>query len=242
MVHFEPAAAAAPNLPTEAATFQWGEKAPTCAVVFGGLNSMYVNPEVWMLPMRWGEKAVQFFPPNPEPEPQEEEDSENARGGIHGELGGLGFATAVRLKRAAALAASSARRKVAAAAGAGGAAGGGAIADDGETGVDAWRLFEPGGAGGEKGAGKRSRRASLPGGFSAGGAALGFEVLRPHQEGQRRKEQGEDAANRGGSGGGVLRPGDDGGGGGDGGGMLESAAEIEVSPSMSAPGLCMGAR
>ena len=234
------AAAAAAILPTEAATFQWGSKAPTCAVVFGGLNSMYVNPEVWMLPLRWGEKAVQFFPPNPEPEPKGDE-NENHQGGARGELGGLGFATAVRLKRAAALAASTARRKVAsAAAGAngGGTAGGGSIAEISETGIDAWRLFQAGSTGGEKGAGKKHRRASLPGGFSAAGAAaLGFEANYSQQ--QDRHQQGEGVANRAGGGEGVLRPGEDGGGDG---GILESAAEIEVSQSTWAPSLGIGVR
>lgn len=49
--------------PSEAATFQWGNNPPSCAVIFGGLNFMYVKPEVWILPLRWREKTVQFSPP-----------------------------------------------------------------------------------------------------------------------------------------------------------------------------------
>lgn len=228
------ASAAAPTapakLPSEAATFQWGEKAPTCAVVFGGLNSMYVNPEVWLLPLRWVENTVQFFPPSPEPEPDRTEEGNDTING----LGGLGFATAVKLKRAAAVAATTARGRVAANAGesAGSNTGKGAAAALGGVGVgdSAWRLFQAGGAGAGKGD-VVNRRASLPGGLAAGAAPLslgpGLDLLQPYQQQQQQHEYGVEGHLVSGVGGGVAavgRRGDD-----DHNGMLESAAEMEVS-------------
>lgn len=213
-----PAAEAAAKLPSEAASFQWGEKPPACAVVFGGLNSMYVTPEVWILPLRWRENTVQFSPPNPEPEPQEERNEKPHNGKSGGGLGGLGFASTVRLKRAAGLAAATARGRVTAAA----AAGGGATVGGNGEGDDTWRLFQAGRVGEGRGAGKH-RRASLPGGFTAGAAALGLDILRSHE--QQRHEIAAGVV--GGAGGGAAMAGqrdDD-----DRVGMQESAAEIEVS-------------
>ena len=216
-------AAAAAKLPSDPARFQWGERPPSCAVVFGGLNSMYVNPEVWILPLRWREKTVQLSPPSPEPEPQESEELQ--RGERAAGLAGLGFATTVRLKRAAGLAAATAREKVTAAAGGwgeGSAPNGGGTEDD-----NTWRPFHAGRVGGAGGAGAgRHRRASLPGGFATGAAALGLEILRA--QGQQRQE----------SKGGVV----DGVGGDDRGGVQESAAEIEVSAIRRSAEVLSGAK
>lgn len=166
---------------------------------------MYVNPEVWLLPLRWRENTVQFAPPEPE---QPEKNNEKLRNSNSGGLGGLGFATAVRLKRAAGLAAATARGRVAAAA----AAGGGAAVGGVGTGDDARRLFQVGRVGEALGAGKQ-RRASLPGGFAAGAAALGLEIVRSlEQHGQEVEERP------------AGEKGDD-----EWVGMQESAAEIEVS-------------
>ncbi|CAM9882196.1 unnamed protein product, partial [Laminaria digitata] len=120
--------------PTEAATFQWGDSdsVPPCALVFGGLNSMYVNPEVWLLPLRWREKTVQFSPPPPrEPggggartggdERRRAYNNNNNTGGGGGWGGGggvvagLGFASSARLKGKVGAAAAAARGNVAAA-------------------------------------------------------------------------------------------------------------------------------
>lgn len=164
-------ASPASSLPSEGAVFQWGEKAPTCAVIFGGLNSMYVSPEVWMLPLRWGERTVPFFSPKSEPEP-------NLRRGEGGTLGsggnadrgkrGLGISTTGKLKGAVATAAATAQGRAAASADAGRRVegGGGATTNKIGTGDDAWRLFQAGSTGVES-AGVKHRRASLPGGFAA---------------------------------------------------------------------------
>lgn len=50
-----------PPRSNSAATLQWGLDPLSCAIIFGGLNSMYVNPEVWLLPMRWQQKMVPLF-------------------------------------------------------------------------------------------------------------------------------------------------------------------------------------
>eukprot|EP00903_Cladosiphon_okamuranus_P011651 g10959.t1 len=216
------AVAAAAKLPSDMARFQWGERPPSCAVVFGGLNSMYVNPEVWILPLRWRENTVQFSPPSPEPGPPQEETGKphsSERGGGGG-LGGLDFATTVRLKRASGLAATKARGRVAAAAAAGG---GVALSGSGTKDDTTWRLFQAGRVGGAGAGAGKHRRASLPGGFATGAAALGLEILRSQE--QRRRQEIEVGMMDGvGGGAEVGGQGDD----GDRGGMQGSAAEIEA--------------
>lgn len=232
----EPPAAAAAKLPSEAATFQWGEKAPTCAVVFGGLNSMYVNPEVWLLPLRWVENTVQLFPPSADPDSQrtEKEDGNetNTRNDTIDGPGGIGFATAVRLKKTARVAAGTARGNVAANTGAssgsnsGRAAGAAAVAGVG-AGDNAWRLFQAGGASAGKG-NEKYRRASLPCDLAAGAAALGLgsglDMLRPHQQQQQHRIESHLVSGVGGEVATIGREGDD-----DHRGMLEPDAEMEVS-------------
>lgn len=179
---------------------------------------MYVNPEVWILPLRWRENTVQFSPPSPDPE-EENQELFNPKGGGLGL--GLGFASTVRLKRAAGLAAATARGRVnsAAAAGRGGVATGG-------TEDDTWRVFQAGRVEAGAGAGKH-RRASLPGGLATGAAALGLKILRSQEQQQQRPEaEGDmvDGADGWAGRSGRTRGDEDGVGV-----QQESAAEIEVS-------------
>lgn len=210
------------NIPSDAAVLQWGQKAPCCAVIFGGLNSMYVNPEIWVLPLRWIEKAVQLSPPNPEPDPQQHEGSGNGRGNR------LGFATAVNIKTAGAAAAATVRGRVTpVAAGRKGAretemvvnAVGGNQAMDGT-----WRLFQAGGGSVEAGKGKH-RRATLPYDLAAEVAGrmpdspnLYHQQQQQHPLHDMRENFGGEVQGAGGREAGHDR-----------GGMSESAAEIEVS-------------
>lgn len=48
-----------------AAAYRQDTGVPRCAIIFGGLNTMYVSPDVWILPLQWREKTVQFFPTQP---------------------------------------------------------------------------------------------------------------------------------------------------------------------------------
>ncbi|CAM9473756.1 unnamed protein product, partial [Scytosiphon promiscuus] len=209
------------NIPSDAAVLQWGQKAPCCAVVFGGLNSMYVNPEMWVLPLRWVEKAVQLSPPPPEPETRQDEDGESGRGNR------LGFAAVANIKTAGAVAAATARRRAAPVAvdrtgtrGAGmvvNATGGNRPADD------AWRLFQAGGIS----MGARTvdhRRASLPGGLTAEAARRAQDSLHPyHLQQHQQNLRHETRENAGGElHGAVEREVDH-----DPGGMPGTAAEIE---------------
>ena len=64
---------------------------------------MYVNPEVWLLPLRWREKTVQFSPPPPDPSGGGGGRAYYNNGSVWGGgalsmRGGLGFASSVRLK------------------------------------------------------------------------------------------------------------------------------------------------
>ncbi|CAM9463722.1 unnamed protein product [Ectocarpus fasciculatus] len=175
-------ASPASNLPSEGAVFQWGENAPTCAFIFGGLNSMYVSPEVWLLPLRWGERTVPFFSPKSESEPNLQRGERGlfgSGGNADRGKGGLGVSATGRLKGAVATAAATAQGRAA------------ASADDGRkvegvggttpnkigTGDGAWRLFQAGSTGVEK-PGVKHRRASLPGGF----AALEFDNRHSNRE------------------------------------------------------------
>ncbi|CBJ34047.1 conserved unknown protein [Ectocarpus siliculosus] len=172
----------ASSLPSEAGVLQWGEKAPTCAVIFGGLNSMYVSPEVWMLPLRWGERTVPFFSPKSEPEPN----LQRGDGGAIGSGGDadrgkreLGMSTSGRLKGGVATAAATAQGRTAASADGGRRVQGvgGATVNKIGTGDGAWRLFQAGSTGVEN-ARVKHRRASLPGGF----AGFAFDANRSNGE------------------------------------------------------------
>ncbi|CAM9912117.1 unnamed protein product [Ectocarpus sp. 8 AP-2014] len=172
----------ASSLPSEAAVFQWGEKAPTCAVIFGGLNSMYVSPEVWMLPLRWGERTVPFFSPKSEPKPNLQRGDGGAFGsGGNADRGkrGLGISTSGRLKGGVATAAATAQGRAAASADGGRRVQGvgGATVNKIETGDGPWRLFQAGSTGVEN-ARVKHRRASLPGGF----AGFAFDANRSKGE------------------------------------------------------------
>ncbi|CAM9510657.1 unnamed protein product [Ectocarpus sp. 13 AM-2016] len=210
----------ASRLPSEAAVFQWGEKAPTCAVIFGGLNSMYVSPEVWMLPLRWGERTVPFFSPKSEPEPN----LQRRDGGTYGSGGnadrgkrGLRISSSSRLKGGVAMAAATAQGRAAASAEGGRRVQGvgGATVNKIGTGDGAWRLFQAGSTGVEK-TGVKHRRASLPGGF----AALAFHAGHSNQD-QPIHEKGVAGL----AGVAPARPGSD---NDDHNGMAEATAEIEA--------------
>lgn len=226
---------------SDAANFQWGNDVPSCAVVFGGLNSMYVNPEVWILPLRWREKTVQFSPPPLNSQGIEGEGKSN--GGGSG-LARLGFASMVSVATSAAAVAAAAREKVAAARARGQGKGGASAAVDGTAVDEAWRLWqsrgaaESGGSGiacniveGVRGAGtpgslggdRQHRRASLPAAGTVGSALVVDAIQRQNGAtaggGVRRSGTGRGAGGR-------LEDAVE--AGGDGIGMAESAAEIEV--------------
>lgn len=235
-----------PKSSSDAAKFQWGNDAPSCAVVFGGLNSMYVNPEVWILPLRWREKTVQFFPPPLNSQEVKGEKTES-NGGTSGPAR-LGFASAVRVATSAAAAAAAAKTKVAGA-GVRGPGKGGASAVVHGTAVDeAWRLWqargaaEGGGSGGvyavedvggvgtsgSLGGDRHHRRASLPVAGTAGSALL-VDVIR-RQHGAAAGEGGRRSVARSGAAGRMeeWEPKDAVEAGEGGVEMIESAAEIEV--------------
>lgn len=221
-------AATVEDVPSDAAVLQWGHKPPCCALIFGGLNSMYVNPEVWVLPLRWSEKAVQLSPPQPEPEPRQYENGDNFGGGNR-----LGFATAVNIKTAGAVAQATAggraapvavdRRSARTEETIVDAAGGNRVGDG------TWRLFQAGG-GFRAGAGSlRQRRASLPCNFSAEVAGrMSNNLSSTHEQQQQRHQLHETRDSVGGQFDGVVRREAD----EDRGEMPESAAEIEVSEKL----------
>lgn len=215
----------ASSLPSDAAVFQWGEKAPTCAVIFGGLNSMYVSPEVWMLPLRWGERTVPFFSPKSEPEPN----LQRGDGGTFGSGGnadrgkrGLGISTSGRLKGGVATAAATAQGRAAASADGGRRVQGvgGATVNEIGTGDGAWHLLQAGSTG-VKNVRVKHRRASLPGGF----AGLAFDTNRSNGE-QPIHETGVAEL----AGVATAGPGSD---NDDHNGMAEATAEIEVRKERS---------
>ncbi|CAM9973633.1 unnamed protein product, partial [Discosporangium mesarthrocarpum] len=52
--------------PRAAGGFSKGGVLPPCAIVYGGLNSMYVSSDIWILPLRWRE-ITPFCPEEPLP-------------------------------------------------------------------------------------------------------------------------------------------------------------------------------
>lgn len=175
---------------------------------------MYVNPEVWLLPLRWRENTVQLFPPTAEPERHIE------RNTIIGTPApaGLGFASVAKLKNAAGAVAASARSKAAATTG----------MREGATTVanDDWRLWQPrGGSGGGSGGDgvANHRRATISGGFTGGASDLATDTLSYCRHPSAKKEEALDIAGADGARG--LGTSGDGAGNA---GTADSAAEVEV--------------
>lgn len=208
-------------MPSEAAKLQWGNIPLTCAVVFGGLNSMYVSPEIWILPLRWHQKTVQFFPPTEET-PEEDNDwgkPASAR---------FDLASVVRLKKTAQVAAAAAavRSKVT-------ATGGRDRLETADVAAnlagsdDPWRLRQADGKHDEYASrAVKHRRASLPAGRAGGAASLAIDTSRNEQPhfGTLREGIASDSGGSAARVAGIVVP-----SGGEGGvKVLESAAHLEV--------------